>query len=128
MYTVLCLFRVKKKHLDAFLKMSRQSGEILKGQGTLEHHMYYPHELTGRSGSMGILNLIELEEDEELILGQSVFRNEDHYHEVMKTIGYNDILQYLNVHIKDIVEMNRVVTSTFTTDAPIHPTDEKAGS
>ncbi|WP_246364081.1 DUF1428 domain-containing protein [Halobacillus locisalis] len=100
------------------MKMSRQSGEMLESHGTLEHDMYFSHELTGRQGSMGILNLIEMDEDEELILGQSKFKDEQHYHEVMASIGFNDIIHYLDGHIKDIVEMNRVVTSSFSTKDP----------
>ncbi|MBA2176429.1 DUF1428 family protein [Halobacillus locisalis] len=118
MYTVICFFRVKRNKLDAFMKMSRQSGEMLESHGTLEHDMYFSHELTGRQGSMGILNLIEMDEDEELILGQSKFKDEQHYHEVMASIGFNDIIHYLDGHIKDIVEMNRVVTSSFSTKDP----------
>ncbi|ELK48921.1 DUF1428 family protein [Halobacillus sp. ACCC02827] len=116
MYTVLCIFRVKKEKLDDFLKTAKKSGEMLQSHGSLEHTIYFSKELTGRQGSMGILNLIELEEDEELLLGQSIFESEESYHEVMKSIGFNDIIHYLNGHIKDIVEMNRVVTSSFTTE------------
>jgi hypothetical protein len=118
MYTVICLFRVKKSDVEEFVKMSRQTGELLKSHGTLEHHILYANQLTGRQGSMGILNLIEMEEEEELLLGQSIFKNEDHYYEVMKQIGCDDIIQYLNQHIKNIVEMSRVVTSSFTTETP----------
>lgn len=118
MFTVICFFRVKDNKLDSFLKMARKSGEILKSHGTLQHHLYFSHKATGRKGSMGMLNLIELDDDEELLLGQTVFKSEEHYHGVMASIGVNDILHYLNDHIKDIVEMNKVVTSTFDTEGP----------
>lgn len=97
------------------MRITQKSGEILKSHGTLEHNVYYSNELTGRQGSMGFLNLIEMEEDEEILLGQSIFENEDHYYEIMKNVGSDDIIQYLDEYIKDIVEMNRVVTSSFTT-------------
>jgi uncharacterized protein YbaA (DUF1428 family) len=96
------------------MRITQKSGEILKSHGALDHKIYYSNVLTGRRGSMGFLNLIEVEEDEELLLGQSLFENEDHYYEIMKNVGSDDILQYLDGHIKDIVEMNRVVTSSFT--------------
>ncbi|ARI78388.1 DUF1428 family protein [Halobacillus mangrovi] len=118
MYTVICFFRVKKTDVEEFVKLTRHSGELLKSHGTLEHHMFYANELTGRQGSMGILNLIEMDEDEELLLGQSIFESKEDYYKVMEQIGCNDIIQYLNQHIKDIVEMSRVVTSSFTTEIP----------
>ncbi|TGB03910.1 DUF1428 family protein [Halobacillus salinus] len=118
MFTVVCFFRVKDNKLDSFLKMARQSGEILESHGTLHHHMFFSHETTGRQGSMGMLNLIELDDNEELLMGQTIFKSEEHYHEVMASIGFNDIIHYLNDHIKDIVEMNKVVTSTFNTEGP----------
>ncbi|MFC7322834.1 MULTISPECIES: DUF1428 domain-containing protein [Halobacillus] len=93
--------------------MANKTGDILLSHGTLEHTVYLPNELTGEQGSMGILNLFELEEDEDLILGQSVYKDEDHYYEVMKKTGSNDMIHYLNDHIKDIVEMNKVITSKF---------------
>ncbi|SFK21064.1 hypothetical protein SAMN04487936_10954 [Halobacillus dabanensis] len=96
------------------MKITKKSGEILQSHGALDHNIYYSNELTGRQGSLGFLNFIEMEEDEELLLGQSLFKNEDHYYEIMKNVGSDDIIQYLDGHIKDIVEMNRVVTSSFT--------------
>lgn len=98
------------------MKITKKSGEILTSHGALEHHIYYSHKLTGRQGSMGILNLVEVDEDEELLLGQSKFNSQNHYYEVMKSVGSDDITQYLGEHIKDIVEMNRVITSSFTTE------------
>ncbi|MCP3030167.1 DUF1428 family protein [Halobacillus sp. A1] len=112
-FTIICFFRVKKDRAQRFVKMANKTGDILLSHGTLEHTVYLPNELTGEQGSMGILNLFELEEDEDLILGQSVYKDEDHYYEVMKKTGSNDMIHYLNDHIKDIVEMNKVITSKF---------------
>lgn len=117
MYTVICFFRVKNTNVDNFINMTEKSGDILKSHGTLDHHIFFANELTGRQGSMGILNLIEVEEDEEILMGQSFFKDEDHYYEVMKSVGRDDIIHYLDDHMKDIVEMNRVVTSTFKSRA-----------
>ncbi|MFQ3543979.1 DUF1428 family protein [Halobacillus rhizosphaerae] len=113
MYTIICFFRVKEKDVQTFLKLTTKSGDLLKSHGAIDHHIYFSKELTGRQGSMGILNLIEVEEDEKLLLGQSMFKDEEHYYEVMKKTGSDDIIHYLNSHIKDIVEMTRVVTSSF---------------
>ncbi|MFG6149829.1 DUF1428 domain-containing protein [Halobacillus sp. B23F22_1] len=93
--------------------MSKKTGDILLSHGTLDHSIYYSSELTGNQGTMGILNLFELEEDEELMLGQSVFKDETHYYEVMKKTGSNDMIAYLNQHIKDIIEMDKVISSKF---------------
>lgn len=116
MYTVICFFRVKKSDINTFLKMTNKSGELLESHGMLDHQMYLSQELTGRHGSMGLLNLIELEEDEELLMGQSIFESVDHYYQIMKDVGSDDIIQYLKDHIKDSVDMTRVVTSTFNTE------------
>ncbi|MCA1022310.1 DUF1428 family protein [Halobacillus litoralis] len=116
MFTVICFFRVEQSNIEKFLKITKKSGDILVNHGTLEHHIYFARELTGRQGSMGLLNLVEMEENEELLLGQSVFESEEHYHSVMKDVGFDDMIHYLDDNIKDIVEMNRVVTSSFTTE------------
>ncbi|MCA0984144.1 DUF1428 family protein [Halobacillus yeomjeoni] len=116
MYTVVCFFRVRKSDKNLFLRMTKKTGELLKSHGTLEHHIYQAHELTGRQGSMGMLNLIDIEEDEELLMGQTIFKSRDHYEDVMSEIGSDDIIQYLHDHIKDTVDMTRVITSSFATD------------
>ncbi|UOQ43858.1 DUF1428 family protein [Halobacillus salinarum] len=116
MYTVICIFRVKKKDLSLFIKIAEKSGDILQSHGALDHHIFFAEELTGRQGSMGLLNFIEVEEGEELLLGQSFFKNEQHYHEVLKDTGSDDMIHYLDAYIKDIVEMNRVVTSIFSSE------------
>ncbi|MFZ0368500.1 MAG: DUF1428 domain-containing protein [Halobacillus sp.] len=118
MYTVLCFFRVKKKNVEKFVKMTRKSGDILESHGTISHHVYFSNMLTGRQGSMGVLNLMEVDEDEELLMAQSVFNSEDHYYEVMKSVKSNDMIHYLDEYLKDLVEMTRVVTSSFTTKHP----------
>ncbi|WP_431800590.1 DUF1428 family protein [Halobacillus andaensis] len=112
-YTVICFFRVKKDQITPFLKMAKKTGDILVSHGTLDHSIYLSYELTGNQGTMGILNLFELEEDEELVLGQTVFNDEDHYYEVMKKTGSNDMLSYLNQYIKGIIEIDKIISSKF---------------
>ncbi|WLR47873.1 DUF1428 family protein [Halobacillus litoralis] len=116
MFTVICLFRVKQKDLDEFIELTRKSGNLLKSHGALDHNIYFSNKLTGSQGSMGLLNVVDVEEDEELMLGQSIFKSEEHYHEIMKTAGFDDIIQYLDDHIKDVVESTRIITSSFTTE------------
>ncbi|MBN9655753.1 DUF1428 family protein [Halobacillus sp. GSS1] len=116
MFTVICLFRVKLKDLDEFVELSRKSGDLLKSHGALDHNIYFSNKLTGSQGSMGFLNVVDVEEDEELVLGQSIFHSEDHYHEIMRKAGFDDIIQYLDDHIKDVVETTRIITSSFSTE------------
>ncbi|MGP4060786.1 DUF1428 family protein [Halobacillus sp. H74] len=121
MYTIICIFRVNQRNLEEFIKVTSKSGEVLMSHGAVDHNILYSKELTGKQGSMGILNLVEMEEDEELLLGQSVFNDEAHYYKVMKSVGSDDIIHYLDGNIKELVEMNRVITSRFTTERTPQP-------
>ncbi|WP_181350957.1 DUF1428 family protein [Thalassobacillus sp. CUG 92003] len=114
MFTVVCFFRVNKNHLEEFLDVTTKSGNILIAHGALDHRIFRPEELTGKQGSMGLLNFIEVSEEEELMFGQTIFRDEAHYHEVMAHVSSDDLIHYLKQYLKEIVEMDRVVTSTFT--------------
>ncbi|WP_082235078.1 DUF1428 family protein [Halobacillus massiliensis] len=113
MYTIICFFRVKEKNIEEFLKTAKKTGNILMSHGALDHKVYSSSELTGQQGSMGLLNLFELDDDEDLIMGQSIFNSEDHYYEVMKNTGNDDIIQYLNNHLENLVEMEKTISSKF---------------
>lgn len=93
--------------------MANKTGDLLISHGALKHNIYYANELTGYQGTMGLLNLFEVEEDEEVMLGQSIFKDQDHYHLVMKNTGSNDMVHYLNHHIKDIIEIDKIISSKF---------------
>ncbi|WP_173917310.1 DUF1428 family protein [Halobacillus sp. Marseille-Q1614] len=113
MYTIICFFRVKEENLDLFLKTAKKTGNLLMSHGAIDHKLYCSSELTGQQGSMGLLNLFELDEGEELIMGQSVFNSEEHYYEVMKDTGNDDIIQYLSSYMEDLVEMEKTISSKF---------------
>ncbi|MFC4556798.1 DUF1428 family protein [Virgibacillus kekensis] len=116
MYTVLYLYRVNKKQVDSFIDINEKASEIYLANGALEDVIYRADNLDGKHGLTGLIDTVDLLPEEELLFGQAVFRNKSHHKDVMKQVDNDpEIIQLFN-RVKEITDISRIITATFSTD------------
>ncbi|HLR61451.1 MAG TPA: DUF1428 family protein [Lentibacillus sp.] len=116
MYTVIYLYRVNRKHAQEFIDIKKQAGEICLSHGALEDNTYLPENLHGNYGCKGLVDVIQKEENEEIFLGQSVFRNKSHHDDVIKQVDENPEFNKLFNEITSMINLSKVISATFSTD------------
>ncbi|QKY71529.1 DUF1428 family protein [Lentibacillus sp. CBA3610] len=116
MYTVIYLYRVKKEHVQGFLDINTRAGEIYMSYGCLEETIYQAENLHGDNNFKGLIDVIQKEENEDIFLGQSVFRNKSHYDEVMEQVKANPEVSQLFDELSDTIDLSNVITARFSTD------------
>ncbi|WP_181350956.1 DUF1428 family protein [Thalassobacillus sp. CUG 92003] len=114
MFTVLYIVRVKEERLHEFLSLASKLGDIVASYGASETNICKGGLLTGRHGSLGLLNLMDVPDDERIYMAQVSFANEEEYKRVLEAIKTHDIAMHLYQQIKQVIDMNEVVSSTFT--------------
>ncbi|WP_099157626.1 DUF1428 family protein [Virgibacillus ndiopensis] len=115
MYTVIYLYRVKKMHTQQFIDINEKAGEIYIAHGALEDNTYRADKLDGEHDCTGLLDIIEVAENEDVFFGQSVFRNKSHYEEVMKNVNNVEKIDQLFKEMTNIIDLSKVISATFTT-------------
>lgn len=115
MYTVIYLYRVDKDNKQDFVDHTDKLKEIFLDNGTLEYEVYQAEDLTGRNGYKGILDLLVLKPDEQVFLGQAIYRNQSHYEEVFDRVGENEDAKQLMVLLSDAVNDSKTFTGSFIT-------------
>ncbi|WP_077324538.1 DUF1428 family protein [Virgibacillus siamensis] len=116
MYTVIYLYRIKQEKLQNFIDINEKASEIYLASGALEDMTYLADDLNGNHGCKGLLEFIDVAEDEAVVFGQSVFRNKSHYNEVLDQVNEDPEINELFDEMKHTVDFSKVITSTFSTD------------
>lgn len=116
MYTVIYLYRVKQEKLQSFIEINEKASEIYLSSGALEDMTYVADNLNGTNGCKGLLEFVDVAEDESVVFGQSVFRNKSHYSEVMNQIDHDSEIIQLFDEMANTIDLSKVITSTFSTD------------
>lgn len=115
MYTVTYLYRIDKENRKAFLETNDKLKEIFLDNGALEDEIYQADDLTGKNGCRGIVDLVEVKSDERVFFGQSVFRNQPHYEEVLERVRQNEEAEQLMTKLADSVDISKTFMGTFIT-------------
>ncbi|MFD1020788.1 DUF1428 family protein [Thalassobacillus hwangdonensis] len=118
MYTILCVFRVKTEEEQEFLEIQRKTGEMLVKHGALDHRLFCGDLLTGSHGSMGFLDLMDVEDHEQVYLVQTDFKSKTHYKEVMKRSKTDDLVVHLGNKLQNTVDISKMLSSTFNAPSP----------
>ncbi|HLS09275.1 DUF1428 family protein [Lentibacillus sp.] len=116
MYTVIYFYRVKQEKVGSFIGINNRASEIYMSYGALEEKTYQAENLHGKNEFKGLLDVIQKEENEDIFLGQSVFRNKSHYDDVMKQVNDNPEIKQLFNEMSDTIDLSKVITATFSTD------------
>ncbi|WP_164670050.1 DUF1428 family protein [Virgibacillus doumboii] len=116
MYTIINLYRVKKEHVQSFIDINDRASEIYLSYGALEDNTYHASDLNGKHGCSGLIDIIDVKDDEVVFFGQSVFRNESHHDDVMSQVDDDPEIYTLFDEISKVIVLSKVVTATFSTD------------
>ncbi|MGY0692561.1 DUF1428 family protein [Virgibacillus sp. FSP13] len=116
MYTVIKIYRVNKIHKQQFLDINERASEIYLANGALEDTTYLADNLNGQQGYMGLLDIINVADDELVFFGQSVYRNKSHFEDVRNHVNDEKELDQLYDELTKIVDFSRIVNASFTTE------------
>ncbi len=116
MYTVIKIYRVNKINKQQFLDINERASEIYLANGALEDTTYLADNLNGQQGYMGLLDIINVADDELVFFGQSVYRNKSHFEDVRNHVNDEKELDQLYDELTKIVDFSRIVNASFTTE------------
>lgn len=116
MYTLIYLYRVKHENIQSFIDMNHQAGEIYMSHGSLEEKTYQADNQSGYHDYKGLTDIISKDDNEAIFLGQSVYRNKSHYHDVMDQVSDRSDIRLIRDQLADTTDQSRVIAATFTTD------------
>ncbi|UOQ95753.1 DUF1428 family protein [Halobacillus shinanisalinarum] len=106
------IFRVKEDKADLFKQLSKKAKEIIRsysGKATL----YQGETLTGKQGSMGLLDLFELKDEEIVFFGKIEYPSKKMHTKSVEQMKKDDLITHLYEQIIEVVDMSHLVTSTF---------------
>ncbi|WP_163971002.1 DUF1428 family protein [Oceanobacillus halotolerans] len=115
LYTVIYLYRVKKKNIVTLIDLYDQINDIYLANGALENTIYRADDLTGKGGCIGLEEIIPLKENETLFFSQAIFRNLSHYEEVTENVKQHEEFNQLLEHANFLVNHHKAFRSSFST-------------
>ncbi|GGF24872.1 hypothetical protein GCM10010954_24750 [Halobacillus andaensis] len=111
-FVSLYIFRVHKDHVPRFVKLIEEVKPLILSYEA-RPFLFEEDVLTGKQGSMGLLNLFELKDDEVVYLGKIEFDSKAHYEETMKKIQQNEGMNHFYEQLRKVVDFPSLITSTF---------------
>ncbi|WP_161993096.1 DUF1428 family protein [Sediminibacillus terrae] len=113
MFTVVSFYRVKKHRTNQFIALNKQVGMINMSHGAIEHEIYI---LASTDAAAGLSTYLQVGEDEDLLFGQIVFRNQSHYEEVSCKLKEDGQIHSLTRELAELIDMSQIVTASFSSD------------
>jgi uncharacterized protein YbaA (DUF1428 family) len=109
MYQIFYLFRVPNKHIDRFLRISRDAGAVYRHHGAVDSVALRITDGSNKYGCLGLLNEISVGPEETLFLGIDSFRDTAQHEELMPRIDSDPRIGLLYKEMKEIVDLKRVI-------------------
>ncbi|MFG6149828.1 DUF1428 family protein [Halobacillus sp. B23F22_1] len=111
-FVSLYIFRVHKNQVPRFVKLIEEV-KLLFVSYDARPFLFEEDVLTGKQGSMGLLNLFDLKDDEVVYLGKIEFDSKAHYEETMKKLEQNEFKNRYYERFREVVDFSSLITSTF---------------
>lgn len=96
MYTTLCFYLINRANVLEFIDLQQSISEIMLSYGALEDHLYEPTTINYGYGCDKLVKLLHMDQNENLFVNQTVYRNRSHYEEVNKKALQNNDIKELN--------------------------------
>jgi uncharacterized protein YbaA (DUF1428 family) len=113
LYCVIYIFRVPRKNVEAFLRIQGEASEIYLRYGSLGEETLASTGSVAKYGCIPFFNTVELNEDEDIFLSISHFRDKAHHDQVMAQIDLDPNIDRLYREITNLVDIDRVVRGEF---------------
>lgn len=113
MFTSIYIYRVPRKNVDAFLRIQQEAAEIYQRYGTLDDETFAPVNIEAKYGCVSFSDILDVEEDEEVFIGISRFRDRAHHDQVMSQVDSDERISDLYGEVTKLLDINRVVRGEF---------------
>jgi uncharacterized protein YbaA (DUF1428 family) len=107
---------VNQENKQRFMEISEKASEIYLANGALEDNTYYADDLSGEHKCAGLIDVMNVAENETVFLGQTVFRNKSHRDDVMTQVNLDPEIIQLFAEITELIDLSKVITASFSTD------------
>jgi len=113
MYISLYIYRIPRGNKAAFLRIEKEVSTIYENYGALAVETYTLVSPEVKYGCATFLQVLDVGEDEEVLLGVSRFRDRDHHDEVMTQVDRDDRINELFREAIGLFDISRVVRGEF---------------
>ncbi|WP_101846108.1 DUF1428 family protein [Halobacillus sp. Marseille-P3879] len=112
MFISMYIFRVPRQHTSRFIEITNKLKPAICSYDCTPY-LFEEDALTGKQGSLGLLNLFDPQDDEVVFLGKIEYKSKDHFHEAIEQMKQDDKITQLYEQLREVVDFTSVVTSTF---------------
>ncbi|WP_053217217.1 DUF1428 family protein [Virgibacillus senegalensis] len=113
MFTVVSFYRVKKHHTNQFITLNQEVGVINMSYGAIAHDICLP---ASADSAAALAAFMQTAEDEDLLFGQIVFRNQSHYEEVSLKLKEDLQIQALTKDLAELIDSSHILTASFSSE------------
>ncbi|MCP3029080.1 DUF1428 family protein [Halobacillus sp. A5] len=112
MFVSLYIFRVHRQSVPRFIELIDQLKPLIQSYEG-KAYLFEEDVLTGKQGSMGLLNLFDLRDEEVVFLGKIEFHSKEHFHEAMEQMKQDNLIKQTYDQLREVVDFTSLITSTF---------------
>jgi uncharacterized protein YbaA (DUF1428 family) len=113
MFTSVYIYRVPHKNVDAFLRVQQEAAAIYQRYGAVDDETFAPVNLEEKYGCVSFLDILDVEEDEEVFISLSRFRDRAHHDKVMAQVDADEQISELYDEVTTLIDISRVVRGAF---------------
>ncbi|MCT2534448.1 DUF1428 family protein [Aquibacillus koreensis] len=116
MYTNIYFYFIHNENVTSFIDIKSRMADIMLGYGALEDEIYHTSNKVVHKKSRQLLTLLRPKPKEEVMLGQTMFRNKSHFEEVMLKVNADKEFAELNEQFSKIINRKKIIVGAFSSD------------
>ncbi len=113
MYTSIYIYRIKKESVEEFLAIEREAGKVYIEHGAIFCDIYRASKLTAMYGCVAFTEAMDVDEDEEVLVGLSSFDDQAHHDRTMCQVDSDPRIQDLFARVTKVLVLDRTVRGEF---------------
>ena len=113
MYTSIYIHRIKKENVEEFLAIEREAALVYMEHGAIFNDIYRASNLTAMYGCVAFTDAMDVDEDEEVLVGLSGFDDQAHHDKTMSKVDSDPRIQELFAKVTKVIILDRTVRGEF---------------
>ena len=113
MYASIYIYRIKKENVDEFLAIEREAAKLYMEHGAISNDTYRASNLTAMHGCVTFTDALDVDEDEEVLIGLSGFTDQAHHDKAMSEVESDPRIQELFARVTKVIVLDRTVRGEF---------------
>ena len=113
MYRSFYLFHVPRQHVEAFVRINQEAGEIYRRYGALGGALMRATGVDAKYGCTGLADVLSPSEGEVIFAGFDDFHDADHHRAVMARVDADPRINELFDEIQTLIALPKVVRGEF---------------